>query len=205
MGTGAVSMEQTWGSSWAPGAWADGAWGQSDVVVPQPQPQTGGGGGGGSSRRRRSSSSARSNPRVYGGDWVRVDDDDTRREREEREAQRKQAVAEEIQRSLARLDEIEQERKRAAEVHAVVDLGGKGKVAVGSGSLEFEVTPCIAIASGGLVEAGSGSIAFEIRDARLTGLYESNAALASELETLRAEKRRMKRDMEALEVLMLAA
>lgn len=194
-----MSIEQVWGSSWAVGAWADGAWSLTEAVVPAPQPQTGGGGGSNPSRsRRRGPPRSR---RSYGA-WVRVDDEDTRRERQEREEQRKRAVAEEVRRSLARLAEIERERKR---VHHVFDLGRAGSVSAASGGLSFAVTPAIMFASRSAVEVGSGVLAFVVRDQEQTRQYDSTTALVTEMAEMRKQMLRMKRNMEVLEVLMLAA
>ena len=194
-------MEQTWGTSWAVGAWVDGSWGLTEAPVVQPQPQSGGGGGGSPrSSRRRPLRSRRS----YGA-WVRVDDEDTRREREEREDQRKRAVTEEVRRSLARLAEIEQERKEARKVHAVVVFETAGKVEVRSGELAFELIPAIALVGSGIVETGSGALAVVVRDQEQTRQHDSTASLVTEMAEMRKQLLRMKRNMDVLEVLMLAA
>ena len=177
----------------------------ASLLVPQPESPTQQTGGGGGSHPSRSSRRRPPRSRVSYGAWVQVDDEDTRREREEREDQRKRAVAEEVRRSLARLAEIEHEREEARKVHTVVAFEAAGKVEVRSGELAFELIPAIALVGGGIVETGSGALAVVVRDPEQTRQRDSTAALVTEMAEMRKQMLRMKRNMDVLEVLMLAA
>lgn len=189
-----MSIEEVWGLSWAPGAWADETWGLTEAPVVQPQPASGGGGGSMVVGRRKPASRSGSS-----GRWVRVDDDDTRREREEREQQRKRAVAEEVQRSLQRLEEI----RRA--VPSIVEFESAGGVGIGGSDASLNALYILEIGGGGLVEIGSGSVALVHRDPIQTSQHDESARLSAELVAMRKKLQVMERNMQVLEVLLLAA
>ena len=187
------------------------------VVEPEvPVPQTGGGGGAIPSRaqrRRLQQAQRRSTRRATPGYWVRVDDEDTKRQVAELEEARRK-----LDLIHARVDVVSDVTVRVTSKPvdvtkplAPVEVQGRVTGRVTAKAVDILDHVCVRIESAVLVECVTRDVAVLDRTPFETARHD-NARLSQEIAAARVEKDKLvaelgkaRRDREALELLLLAA
>ena len=172
------------------------------VVAAEVRPGLGGGG-----KIHRWRSQARST----GGQWVKVDQETPlqreRRiaaEREERYRAHRALVDAELERARSAPEPPREAPKPPATVHYRGVVAAEGGVFVSGGAVALRQEAHLAVVTTGLVEVTSGVVQLQFRSA-VDNLRQDKADLDAQITQLQAELVRVKRNVEALEILLLAA